>query len=232
MKINQQALERKAMFAVIVEVTVLAVLLFVPAGTVLWLAGWVFLVLFCGFSLLEARMLGKHVPELLAERMSFPIQRGQPLWDKVLMSVFVPVFGVWLILMPLDAVRFAWSTVPVWLQVLGAVGVMLALSIWYITFRENTYLYPVVKVDQGQRVVTTGPYRYVRHPLYASCLILFPAIALLLGSWWGLLLSLFFIGVFVLRTVLEDRLLRNELAGYTEYARKVKYRLIPHVWSL
>jgi hypothetical protein len=74
------------------------------------------------------------------------------------------------------------------------VGVILALAIWYLTFRENAYLYPVVKLEREQRVVTTGPYRYVRHPVYAACLILFPAIALLLGSWFGLLLSLCFIG--------------------------------------
>jgi protein-S-isoprenylcysteine O-methyltransferase Ste14 len=162
--------------------------------------------------------------------MAFLVQRNQAGWDKVLMSVFILLFVTWFILMPFDAVRFAWSDVPNWLQVLGAVGVISAFYGWYVTFRENAYLYPVVKVEREQRVVTTGPYRYVRHPLYASCLILFPAIALLLGSWFGVLLSLLFIGLFVLRTALEDRLLRKELAGYTEYARKVKYRLIPFVW--
>jgi protein-S-isoprenylcysteine O-methyltransferase Ste14 len=142
------------------------------------------------------------------------------------------LFVAWLILMSLDAVRFGWSDIPVWLQVLGALGIMLSFYGMYLTYRENAYLYPVVKLqeDRGQRVVTTGPYRYVRHPMYSCSLLFFPATALLLGSWLGVLLSLVLIGLIILRTTLEDRFLRSGLAGYTEYAETVKYRLIPRVW--
>jgi protein-S-isoprenylcysteine O-methyltransferase Ste14 len=84
--------------------------------------------------------------------------------------------------------------------------------------------------ERGQSVVTTGPYRHVRHPMYSAMLVFFPAIALLLGSWWGLVLSSALLGLFVLRTILEDRMLRTELAGYREYAQGVRYRLIPRVW--
>ena len=217
---------------VLVNLLVFIGLLFIPAGTVGWLAGWVFVTLFWGFVLLVVRMMLRNNPELLQERMSSPIQRSQPLWDKVLLSVLMLLFFSWLTLMPLDAVRFGWSDVPVWLQVLGALGIVLSFYVMYLTYRENPYLYSVVKLQegQGQSVVTTGPYRYVRHPLYSSSLLLFPATALLLGSWLGLLFSLVLIALIILRTALEDRMLSSGLTGYAEYAQTVRYCLIPHVW--
>jgi protein-S-isoprenylcysteine O-methyltransferase Ste14 len=178
-------------------------------------------------------MLARTAPELLQERMSSPLQRNQPLWDKVLLPVLMLLFIAWLILMPLDAVRFGWSDVPVWLQILGALEIMLSFYGMYLVYRENAYpVYPVVKLqeERGQSVVTSGPYRYVRHPMYASGLVLFPATALLLGSWLGLLLSPVVMALIILRTVLEDRMLRDGLAGYARYARTVRYRLVPRVW--
>jgi protein-S-isoprenylcysteine O-methyltransferase Ste14 len=225
-------MNRKVFLAMISEFAVLAALLFVPAGTVLWPAAWVFMAIFFGFQLALVRMLTREDPELLEQRMSSPMQRGQPLWDKVIVAAFLLIGVVWLIMMPLDAMRFGWSEVPGWLQVLGVFGLALSLYVVFLTFRENAYLAPVVKLqeERGQSVVTTGPYRYVRHPMYSGMLMFFPATAFLLGSLWGLLLSSALIGLFVLRTILEDRMLRNELAGYAEYVRNVKYRLIPHVW--
>ena len=142
------------------------------------------------------------------------------------------LFIAWLILMPLDAMRFEWSEVPGWLQFLGALGLVLSLYVVFLTFRENAYLAPVVKLqeERGQSVVSTGPYWYVRHPMYSSMFLFFPATTLLLGSWWGLLLCLVLLGLLVWRTALEDRMLKNELAGYEEYAQSVRYRLIPCVW--
>jgi len=142
------------------------------------------------------------------------------------------LFIAWLILRPLDAMRFEWSEVPGWLQFLGALGLVLSLYVVFLTFRENAYLAPVVKLqeERSQSVVGTGPYWYVRHPMYSSIFLFFPATTLLLGSWWGLLLSLVLLGLLVWRTALEDRMLKNELAGYEEYAQSVRYRLIPRVW--
>jgi protein-S-isoprenylcysteine O-methyltransferase Ste14 len=222
----------RVLLIIVAEFLVVIGLLFIPAGTVGWVAGWVFVALLCGITLLVVRMLARNDPELLQERMSSPIQRNQPLWDKVLLPVLMLVFIAWLILMPMDAVRFGWSDVPVWLQILGALGIMLSFYGMYLVYRENAYLYPVVKLqeERGQSVVTTDPYRYVRHPMYASGLVLFPATALLLGSWLGLLLSPVLMALIILRTAREDRMLRDGLAGYAGYARTVRYRLVPHVW--
>jgi len=229
---NRNALLGKALLEVLAEFAVFAALLFVSAGTLLWPAGWAFIAIFFSFAVAIVLWLARKEPELLAERMSSPMQRGQPLWDKVFVVAVMVLFIAWLILMPLDAVRFGWSEVPEWPQILGALGVVLSFYIMFLTFRENAYLALVVKVqeERGQSVVSTGPYRYVRHPMYASMFLFFPGSALLLGSWWGLLLCVVLLGLLVWRIPLEERMLENGLAGYDEYARKVRYRLIPRVW--
>jgi protein-S-isoprenylcysteine O-methyltransferase Ste14 len=229
---NRKALLGKALLEVFGEFAVFAALLFVCAGTLLWPAGWAFLALFFGFALAIVLWLARKEPELLAERMSSPMQSGQPLWDKVFVVAVMVLFVAWLILMPLDAVRFGYSEVPGWLQIFGALGVVLSFYIMFLTFRENAYLAMVVKVqqDRGQSVVSTGPYRYVRHPMYASTLLFFPGSALLLGSWWGLMFCTVLLGLLVWRIPLEEGMLENGLDGYDEYERNVRYRLIPHVW--
>ena len=229
---NRNALLGKALLEVLAEFAVFAALLFVSAGTLLWPAGWAFIAIFFSFAVAIVLWLAREDPELLAERMSSPIQRGQPLWDKVFVVAVMVLFVAWLILMPLDAVRFGWSEVPDWLQLVGALGVVLSFYIMFLTFRENAYLALVAKVQQerGQSVVSTGPYRYVRHPMYASMLLFFPGSALLLGSWWGLMFCTVLLGLLVWRIPLEERMLENGLTGYDEYARRVRYRLIPRVW--
>jgi protein-S-isoprenylcysteine O-methyltransferase Ste14 len=109
---------------------------------------------------------------------------------------------------------------------------VLSCYVIFLTSRENAYLAAGVKLqeERDQSVVSTGPYRYVRHPMYSSMFLFFPGSALLLGSWWGLLLCLVLLGLLVWRTALEDRMLKNQLAGYDEYARNVRYRLIPRLW--
>jgi protein-S-isoprenylcysteine O-methyltransferase Ste14 len=229
---NRSVLLGKALLEVLAEFAVFAALLFVSAGTLLWPAGWAFIAIFFAFALSLVVWLAREEPELLQERMSSPIQRGQPLWDKMFVAAVMVLFVAWLILMPLDAVRFGWSEVPDWLQILGALGVVLSFYIMFLTFRENAYLALVAKVqeERDQSVVSTGPYRYVRHPMYASMFLFFPAGALLLGSWWGLLLCALLLSLLVWRIPLEERMLENGLAGYDDYERKVRYRLVPHVW--
>jgi protein-S-isoprenylcysteine O-methyltransferase Ste14 len=205
--------------------------LFLAAGTIAWLAGWIFLVLFFSFVLAITLWLFRHNPDLLKERMAI-IRPDQKTWDKVGFAVTYLVFLAWLILMPLDAVRFHWSQMPVWLQVAGAIILICSFYLFFVTFRENSYLSAMVRIqkDRGQTVVSTGPYHYVRHPMYAAALLFLFGTALLLGSWYGLLLALLLEGMIAVRAVLEERTLQQELQGYDTYMTQVKYRLIPHVW--
>ena len=134
--------------------------------------------------------------------------------------------------MPLDAVRFRWSQVPVWLQVVGAIILLGSFYLFFLTFRENSYLSSVVRIqeERGQTVVSTGPYHYARHPMYSAFVLLVVGTPLLLGSWHGVLVGLILVGMVARRAVLEERLLRKELKKYDLYIAQVKYRLIPHVW--
>src|SRR5918998_1076090 len=213
---NRKALLAKGLLALTAEFAVFAALLFVSAGTLLWTAGWVFMAIFFGFGLAITLWMGREDPELLAERLSYPIQGGQPLWDKVFIAAITLLFVLWLILMPLDAVRFGWSKVPGWLYILGALGLVLSCYVIFLTSRENAYLAPGVKLqeERDQSVVSTGPYRYVRHTMYSSMFLFFPGSALLLGSSWGLPLCPVRVGLPAWRTALEERMLKNQLAGY------------------
>ena len=211
---------------------VVALALFLAAGTVGWPAGWAFLVLFFGFVVALSLWLLRHNPDLLIERMTGVCKPDQKAWDKVFYGLANLVFLAWLVLMPLDAVRFHWSQMPAWLQVVGAILLLCSFSLFFLTFRENPYLSPAVRVqtDRGHTVVSTGPYHYVRHPMYAAVIPYTLGTSLLLGSWYGLLLGLILVVGIAVRAVLEERTLRAELPGYGAYMAQVKYRLVPHVW--
>ena len=222
----------KVGIALLVEVAFFAALLFGAAGTTRWPSGWAFLILFTLAAVVIIAMLAKHDPALLAERMKAYNQKGQPLWDRIFLIVLSFVWIGWLVLMGLNAVRYRWTSMPPWLQVIGAVGYIVSNAGMYRIFQENAFLAPVVKLqqDRGQTVVSTGPYSIVRHPMYATALLYFISMALLLGSWYGILVSLFLDIALVFRTFMEDRLLQRELPGYVDYTVRVRYRLIPHVW--
>jgi protein-S-isoprenylcysteine O-methyltransferase Ste14 len=205
--------------------------LFLAAGTLAWPAGWIYLVLFFSFVFAITSWLFRHDPALLMERMTMS-RPDQKSWDKVFLALAYVSFVAWLVLMALDAVRFHWSQMPTWLSVAGAIVLIYSFYLFFATFRENSYLSPVVRIqgDRGQTVVSTGPYHYVRHPMYAAALLFFLGTTLLLGSWYGLLLALLLVFLVAGRAVLEERTLRKELQGYDAYMTQVKYRLIPCVW--
>jgi protein-S-isoprenylcysteine O-methyltransferase Ste14 len=211
---------------------IIALVLFLAAGTIAWVAGWVFLVLFFGFVVALSVWLLRHDPGLLTERLTGIGSAGQNTWDKVFFGLANMLFLAWLIVMPLDAVRFGWSQMPVALQVAGAALVLASFVLFFLIFRENAYLSPAVRIqgDRGQTVVSTGPYRYVRHPMYATAALFLAGVSLLLGSWYGLLVALLLVVGVAFRAVQEERVLRAELPGYDAYMARVRYRLVPHVW--
>ena len=153
-------------------------------------------------------------------------------WDKVLFPFLLVLPFVWLAIISLDAVRFHWSYVSGWLQWVGAGILLCSFYLFFLTFRENSYLSTVVRVqeERGHTVISTGPYHRVRHPMYSAFLLFMIGTPLVLGSWYGILLGLLFMVVLARRAVLEERTLQKELRGYAAYIAQVKYRLIPYVW--
>jgi protein-S-isoprenylcysteine O-methyltransferase Ste14 len=205
--------------------------LFLAAGSIAWPAGWVFLGLFFVFVVAITGWLYRHDPALLHERMT-GFTSDQQTWDQLFFVLMQIGFLAWLVLMPLDAVRFHWSRVSAGLQVFGALLLLASFYLFFLVYRENTFLSPLVRVqaERGQTVISTGPYRYVRHPMYAAALLLMLGTPLLLGSWYGVLGGLLLMLGIARRAVLEERTLRAGLPGYTEYMQRVRYRLVPYVW--
>jgi len=208
------------------------VLLLVCAGTWRWPQAWIFVIQMAVTGIAVGAWLARHDPALMAERMGSPIQRDQEPRDKIFMVTLMIGWFAWLVFMALDAVRFRLSHVPVWGQVIGALLLFVAMYAFYVTFRENTFAAPVVKFqkERGQRVVSTGPYAVVRHPMYAGASLMFFGIPLLLGSGWGLALAPLWVLLLAFRIPIEERMLRQKLDGYGDYAARVRYRLIPGVW--
>lgn len=211
-------------------VTLLTLVLLVPAGTWRWSAAWVFIGLYVAFAVPVGAWLLRTNPALLARRFDWA-QRAPKKWDRVLMAVYTPVYVAVFVLAGLDF-RYGWSGIPtVWRAAafvsIGAFYVLLALVL-----RENAFLSRVVEVqpEAGHHVITTGPYAVVRHPMYAGYFVWLLAAPVALGSLWALLPAALVAAGIVVRTVLEDRTLHAELPGYPEYAARVRWRLLPHVY--
>jgi protein-S-isoprenylcysteine O-methyltransferase Ste14 len=209
-----------------------ALALFLSAGTVRWPEGWAFLVLFFGFSIALSLWLLKHNPGLLIERLTGFAKPDLKPWDKVFIAFANLVFLAWLVVMPLDAVRYRWSQMPGGLKVVGAIFMLCSFYLFFLTFRENPYVSPAVRIqsERGHTVVSTGPYRYVRHPMYAGVIPFLVGTTLLLGSWYGFGVVVILVVGFAIRALEEERMLRAELPGYGEYAARVKYHFVPFVW--
>jgi len=209
-----------------------AILLFAAAGTWRWPQAWIFIIEMIATGIAIGIWLARHDPGLLAERMSSPIQRGQAAGDRLILLFICVAWPAWLVFIALDAQRFRLSHLPLWAQVAGALLILVAMYACYRTFRENSFAAPVVKIqrERGQTVVTTGPYAIVRHPMYAGAGLMFFGIPMLLGSAWGLALAPAWYLLLALRIPLEERVLRENLAGYDDYARRVRWRLLPGVW--
>jgi protein-S-isoprenylcysteine O-methyltransferase Ste14 len=207
-------------------------ILFLSAGTLNWPEAWIFLGIWLAGGLTSGLSLARTNPEIVKERMRSPLQQDQKPWDRPLI---LAIFGGWALLhvvAGLDAKRFEWSDMPIALEVLGAIAIFFAIYLFHIVMRENAYASAVVKIDagRGHKVISTGPYAWVRHPMYAGAIFYFLGTALLLGSWYAFVFGLVLIAVIAYRAVREDRMLAAELPGYADYARRVKYRLVPGVW--
>jgi len=229
---NQNKKMSKVQTIIRATLTILLLLafLFVPAGTFNWPEAWIFLLLY--FTIVSGFLLWlkKNSPGLLKERMA--PKKDYKSWDKTIMMAYTLLLVVLLVVTGLDARRFGWSEVPLLVKVLGFLGYLPAIGFASWAMLENAYASNVVRIqeDRGHKVCTTGPYRFVRHPMYVGVIFAIICIPLSLGSYYALILSALNIILFILRTALEDKTLREELPGYNEYAQKVRYRLFPGIW--
>jgi protein-S-isoprenylcysteine O-methyltransferase Ste14 len=211
---------------------VMGAALFLPAGSFDWRGGWMFLGEMVLLSAATAAWLAKYDPGLLKERLGKPIQKGQPKRDKVFMSAMIVIWHGWIVLMALDVKRWRLSEAPIWVMYTGAALILLGFLAVLRTFRENSFAAPVIKIQQerGQKVIDTGPYALVRHPMYAGAFLYVLGTPLLLGSWLGLALVPVVMGLLVVRIFIEEAALREGLPGYDEYTMRVRYRLVPRIW--
>ena len=212
-------------------IVALGALLFASAGSLHWPAAWVLLVVSAVIGSACGLWLAKADPALLAERMRPTFQAGQPAADKTFMLVFVLAALIWLIVIGLERRAHA-SNVPLAVQALGLAMYLTSTAFIMWVFRENSFAAPVVRVqaERSHHVVSTGPYAFVRHPMYSGIMLFFFGVPLLLGSWWGVALAPVFLVLFAIRARIEERALINGLPGYADYAAQVRYRLLPGVW--
>lgn len=213
----------------IVGLAILGACLFVPAGTLDYWQGWAFFAAFTGSTVLMSLYLALYDPALLERRVKAgPAAETRPI-QKILMLLITVSMVALVVFSALDH-RFGWSPVPTWVSVLGNVLVVLGLMITLLVLRENSYSAATIKMMEGQKVISSGPYALVRHPMYFGTLIMFLGVPLALDSYWGLLFVLVDIPILMLRIGDEETMLRRELEGYEAYTQKVRSRLLPGLW--
>ena len=222
-------LEVRAWFSLAALAVVMGLLLFGSAGTVRYWHAWMYLLLFFGLSAAITLDLIRRDPSLLERRMKGgPTAERRPLQQLIMLGASLGFIS--LLVLPALDFRFHWSVVPLAGVVLGDVLFVLGFGFIGRVYRENTFTSATIEVTEGQRVVTTGPYAVVRHPMYASALLYLLGTPLALGSYWGLLGLAFMMPFLLWRLLDEERLLARELPGYTDYQARVRYRLVPFVW--
>jgi protein-S-isoprenylcysteine O-methyltransferase Ste14 len=219
----------KAMRGVLQFPFFLGLLIFLPAWTFAYWQAWVFIAVFSLCTIALTAYVAIYDPKLLERRMKVGVREETEPTQKLIVSIAGACFFGVLVLGGLDH-RFGWSDMPASLVLLGDLLIALSYAGFWLVFRENSYAASTVAIMEDQRVISTGPYAIVRHPMYSAALLLFAGMPLALGSWWGLLLLIPAVAGLIWRLVDEEKFLSRNLPGYTEYKDKVRYRLIPSVW--
>lgn len=201
-------------------------LLFIPAGTFNYVGGWLFIALLFVPMLILGIVLFIKAPELLEKRLGAKEKEGA---QKGVVAASGLLFVLGFVVAGLDF-RYGWSYVPTGVVFISAAVLLISYALYGEIMRENAYLSRTVEVQEGQKVVDTGLYGIVRHPMYAVTVWLFLSIPLVLGSWWSLLCFLPYVPVIVIRIINEEKVLCEGLEGYADYKKRVKYRLIPLIW--
>jgi protein-S-isoprenylcysteine O-methyltransferase Ste14 len=224
-----EALNLRASKSSLLGTVVMAALLFIPAQTLNYWQAWLFVAVFVSASGAITVYLAVHDPALLERRMKIgPGAETRPT-QRLVMFFAMAGFIALLVIPALDH-RWGWTPVPVYMSFVGEGLVVLGFWFVFAVLKENTYGASTIQVVEGQKVISTGPYALVRHPMYAGALVLVAGIPLALGSWSGLVTFVPFAAVLIWRLVDEEIFLEKNLPGYSEYCRRVRYRLVPSVW--
>jgi len=224
-----KSLNARAWLALAILFVVMGLLLFVPAGTVHYWQAWVYLAIFMGACALTTLYLMKNDPALLERRMSGgPTAEKEPTQKLIMLGASAGFIA--LLVVPAFDRRFGWSMVPPGGVVAGDVLVAVGFYLIFLVYRENTFTSATIEIAENQKVISTGPYAIVRHPMYASALLYLLGTPLALSSWWGFAALAAMMPFLIWRIFDEERFLARNLPGYTEYQERVRHRLVPFVW--
>jgi protein-S-isoprenylcysteine O-methyltransferase Ste14 len=222
-------LHMKAFAGLLCLLLVMAALLFIPAGTFDYWQAWMFLAVYFAAALALTLYLMRNDPELLQRRM-----RGGPTAEKKpAQRIIMVVASLGFIGLPIVAAvdhRFGWSELPPSVALAGDALVVLGWLAIFLVFKENTFASATIEVAPDQKVISTGPYALVRHPMYAGAIVMLLGIPIALGSWWGVLVMAAMLPALIWRLFDEEKFLARKLPGYAEYQKKVRHRLVPLVW--
>jgi protein-S-isoprenylcysteine O-methyltransferase Ste14 len=222
-------LHRKAVIAILRTFVFLVAAIFLPVWTFRWWQGWACLAAFFVPASIITVWVAKHDPALLERRLKAgpkaEKERGQKIVQTIASVVFLADFVI-----PAFDHRYGWSRVPTYAAIVGDMMMLIGFWITFVVFRVNSFTSGIIEVAEDQKVIYTGPYAMVRHPMYAGASIMLFGIPLALGSWWGMLVNLPLMAAIVWRLLDEERFLQANLNGYVEYMQAVKHRLAPFVW--
>ena len=226
---NTYSLKIKTLFGFVELVAIIVLFLFAPAGSFNFWQAWVYSIIFIMSSATITVYLWKRDPELLARRVEVGPVAEKEKTQKII-QVFASLLFISILIVPSLDHRFGWSNVPLYIVIIGDILVVLGFFLVFLVFKENTFAAATIEIATDQKVITTGPYSMVRHPMYSGALIMLVGTPLALGSWWGLLVLIPFTLIIILRLLDEEKFLSQKLTGYNEYCQKVRYRLIPFLW--
>jgi len=222
-------LNKKAFGGLLGLLLVMAALLFLPAWTLDYWQAWAFLAVFGASALAITLYLMKWDPKLLERRAHAGPTAEKETSQKIIQSITAVGFCAALVVPALDH-RFHWSTVPLYAAVAGDIFVAIGFLIIFAVYKENSFASAVIELAPEQKVISTGPYALIRHPMYVGGFIMFLGMAPSLGSWWGLFVLVLMTPALIWRLLDEEEFLTKNLAGYAAYRNRVKYRLIPLLW--
>ena len=219
----------KTLFGSVQLIVMLGICLFGPAWSFDFWQAWVYLIIFYASAALITIYLWKKDPKLLERRVEAGPGAEKERTQKIIQA-FASISFLAILLIPSFDHRYGWSNIPLYIVIAGDFLVALGFFLVFLVFRENTFAAATIEVSSDQKVITSGPYSIVRHPMYSGAFVILLGTPLALGSWWGLLTLIPFTLIIILRLLDEEKFLSENLPGYKEYCLKVRYRLIPLLW--